>query len=130
MAYDTLTVKTSDRTGAGKAAPVAGDALNGVKFDNSTTDVVVNFFNDSGSAVVLEVVNNPTIESAVDDMTVANKLTVSIPNGEMAPLGPFLNTEYGNDDPDDDGLPAGKTVLINYDTGDGGKFWAVRKGST
>lgn len=130
MPYDILTIKTSDRTGAGKATPLTGNATNGVKLDNSTLDVMVMYLNDSGSAVVLRQKNAPNIEDAVDGMTVSDKDTVSIANGEMVPLGPWLNTEYGNDDPDDEGLPAGKTILIDYVSGDAGKFFAVRKGST
>jgi len=124
MAYDILSVRTSDRTAANKAAPLTGATANGVKFNNATNKVQVFYLNDSGGAVVLRVKNAPTIESKVDDMAVTDKSTVSIANGEAAVLGPWDNNFYGNNDPDDDGLPAGKTILIEYASGDAGKFVA------
>jgi len=129
MAYDKLTVKSSDRLGSGKATPLTGDAGNGIKVDNATQAIVVLYYNDSGNPVVLTQKNSPTIEAKVDEMTVADKNTVSIPDGEMVPLGPWDNTEYGNDDPDGGDIADGKAVLIDYDTGDGGKFFAIARGA-
>lgn len=130
MAYDTLTIAVSDRTGDNAATPTTGVALNGVKFDNTTGDVMAIFHNTSAGAVVLEVINNASIEALVDGMAVSNKSIASIAAGEMAVLGPFLNSEYGIDDPDAGALPDGKTIAIDYTSGDGGVWMAVRRGST
>jgi len=130
MAYDTLTVASSDRTGTNAATPTTGVASNGIKLDNTTGDVMAIFHNTSAGAVVLETVNNPNIEALVDGMTVANLAVESVAAGEMVVLGPWLNSEYGNDDPDAGALPDGKTIVINYTSGDGGVWKAIRRGST
>lgn len=130
MAYDKLTVASSDRTGTNAATPTTGDAGNGIKLDNTTGDVMAIFHNTSAGAVVLETVNNPNIEALVDGMTVANLAVESVAAGEMVVLGPWLNSEYGNDDPDAGDIPDGKAIVINYTSGDGGVWKAIRRGST
>lgn len=129
MAYDQIPVIVSDRDGSNADTPVTGVAGNGLKINNTTGDVIVFVHNDSGSPIVLSQTNAPNIEAVVDGMVVSNKPVASIANGESAVLGPWLNSEYGNDDPDGGSIPDGKAVLITYTSGDGGLFVAARRGS-
>lgn len=129
MAYDIIPIKVSDRDGTNKHTPVAGVITNGLKFDNTTGDVIIHFYNSGVGAVVLAITNNPNIETVVDGMVVADKPIASVAIGEAVELGPFLNSEYGNDDPDAGALPDGKTVIIEYTSGDGGVFSAIRRGN-
>lgn len=129
MAYDVLTVYDSDREGANKITKTTIDAANGLMVDGSTQDVVITIDNDSGNPLVFEIVNAPGQEAKVDDQTVSNKVPATLADGEIYQLGPFPLTHYGNDDPDASGIAAGKAILINVTSGDGGKAWATRRGA-
>lgn len=130
MAYDKLsTVYDSDREGANKITKTTMVAANGIMFDGSTQDITLVIENDSGNPLAFEVVNAPGQEGKVDDQSVSNKVPATLADGEIYELGPFPLIHYGNDDPDGSGIAAGKAILVDITTGDGGKVYARRTGA-
>ena len=129
MAYDKLTIYESDREGANKITKITGNSSNHIMIDGSTQDVTVFVDNDSGNDIELEIVNAPGQEAKVDSQSVSNKIPATLADGEMYELGPFPLAHYGNDDPDDSGIASGKAILIRFTSGNGGKWWARRKGA-
>lgn len=129
MAYDKLTIYTSDRDGANKITPITSAVANGFMIDNSTGNVKVTIQNNSGNPYAIEIAHKVGLESIVDEMGIDAKVPATLADGEMYELGPFNNAYYGNDDPDGTGIPAGKAILFNITTGDAADVWATKPGA-